>query len=164
MRLYAALKRANIPLAVPAAHLWVEQDSIERRERKHQREIDQRITALRAVEILNPLTDKEIASIAESLGYAPFNAGETITRQGAVAHYLYIIVRGVAEVRVEYDSTDKVVAKIEAPSFFGEMGLMTGEPRTATVVALTDCECYRLDKDVFHGILSVRQEMANEIS
>src|SRR5262249_14761166 len=141
-RVYAALKRANIPLALPAAHVWVDQDTTERRERKHQHEIDQRIAALRTVEILSPLTNEEISSMADRLHYAPFNAGEKMTCQGAIAHYLYIVTRGIAEVRVEYEGRDNAVAKIEAPGFFGEMGLMTGEPRTATVIAVTDCECY----------------------
>jgi CRP-like cAMP-binding protein len=44
------------------------------------------------------------------------------------------------------------------------MGLMTGEPRSATVVALTDVECYRLDKDTFQAILHSRPEIAEDIS
>jgi CRP-like cAMP-binding protein len=44
------------------------------------------------------------------------------------------------------------------------MGLMTGEPRSATVIAITDVECYRLDKAAFHKILGDRPEIASEIS
>jgi len=44
------------------------------------------------------------------------------------------------------------------------MGLMTGEPRQATVIAATDVDCYRLDKEAFHQIILGRKEIAKEIS
>ena len=56
------------------------------------------------------------------------------------------------------------MATIDAPGFFGEMGMMTGEPRRADVVALTDVECYRLDKSGFERILHERPEIAAQIS
>jgi len=162
-RIYTALKRAGIPLAVPAAHLWVEQDA-ENRERKKLRETQRRRDALGALEFLRMLHDDEREHAAEGLRYALFAPGETITKQGAVAHWLYIIVEGVAEVRVDVDGRDKPVAKIHAPGFVGEMGLMTGEPRSATVIALTEVECYRLDKATFNKIISDRPEMVHEMS
>jgi small-conductance mechanosensitive channel len=163
-RIFAALKRAGVPLAVPAAQLFVEEDDQERRERKKAREAEKRRAALSEVEILKPLTEDEIAKIAEGLRYAPFAAGETITKQGAIAHWLYIVTSGTAEVRVSGDGVEKTVAKIDAPGFFGEMGLMTGEPRLATVVALTPVECYRLDKEAFQKIMAERPEVAADIS
>jgi CRP-like cAMP-binding protein len=42
--------------------------------------------------------------------------------------------------------------------------MMTGEPRTATVIALSDIECYRLDQEAFHDILKSRPEIAENIS
>jgi small-conductance mechanosensitive channel/CRP-like cAMP-binding protein len=163
-RIYASLKRAQIPLAVPAATIWVEQDDAEHRDRKRQRELDRRLKALAAVEFLKPLRHEELAAIADRLRYAPFAPGEPITRQGAVAHWLYIMMDGSAEVRVNFEGAEKVIAKLDSPDFFGEMGLMTGAPRSATVVALTEVECYRLDKEAFHRIMHERPEIAREIS
>ena len=57
-----------------------------------------------------------------------------------------------------------MVATIHAPSFFGEMGLMTGAPRSATIVARGEVLCYRIDKADFHGIVAQRPEIATEIS
>ncbi len=163
-RIYTALKRANIPLAIPGARLWVEQDDLEHRERKKRNEAERRAKALEAVEFLRTMRDDERAYVAERLKYALFAPGETITKQGAVAHWLYIIVGGMAEVRVSIEGQDRAIAKIQAPGFVGEMGLMTGEPRTATVVALTEVECYRLDKEAFNKIVTDRPEIAGEIS
>ena len=58
----------------------------------------------------------------------------------------------------------KDVACIEAPGVFGEMGLMTGEPRSADVVARTDIECYRFDKNAFNHVMQARPEVAAEFS
>lgn len=165
VRIYSALKRASIPLAVPAAQLFIEQDDPDRRERKRKRDLQQRVDALRTVAFFKSLHDEELRKVAEGLRYAPFAAGETITRQGAVAHWLYVITEGSAEVRLRIDGgPDKLVATLKAPDFCGEMGLMTGEPRTATVVATSDVECYRLDKETFHKILDDRPEIAEDIS
>jgi small-conductance mechanosensitive channel/CRP-like cAMP-binding protein len=163
-RVYAALKRAGIPLALPGAQLWVEQEGTESRERKQKKEMDRRLAALASAEFLRPLRPDELQRIAEKLRYAPFAPGETMMQQGTVAHWFYLVVAGTAEVRVSVEGIEKPVAKIEAPNFFGEMGVMTGEPRAATVVALTDVECYRVGKEAFNDILRDRPEIAAEIS
>jgi small-conductance mechanosensitive channel len=163
-RIYTALRRAGIPLARPTQTLFVkpaEQES-ERSERHRQ----ERLAALESVEILHPLTPEERASLVDHLEVAPYAAGETITRQGAVAHWLYILQGGEVEVRRRLDEADlaKTVARLRAPGFFGEMGMLTGEARRADVVAMTDVECYRLDKTGFERILHDRPEIAAEIS
>jgi small-conductance mechanosensitive channel/CRP-like cAMP-binding protein len=163
-RVYTALKRAGIPLALPAAQLFVDSDELARRERRLERERAARLHAIRSVQLLRPLHEPEIVTMAEKLRYAPFCAGEKITRQGAVAHWLYILTEGSAEVWMNEGGAERLLATISAPGFFGEMGLMTGEPRTATVTAKTDVECYRLDKEAFHAILRDRPEVAAEIS
>lgn len=164
-RVFAALRRAGIPLAVPAAMRFIEEHDHERRARKQQKELERRREALGKVEILKPLTPEELTMVAEGLSFVPFAAGEVITKQGAIAHFLYIVTSGTAEVRVRGDEgAETVVAKIEAPGFFGEMGLMTGEPRMATVTALTPVECLRLDKEAFRRIMTQRPEVAADIS
>ena len=52
-----------------------------------------------------------------------------------------------------------MVATLTAPDFFGEMGLMTGEPRKADVVAKTDVECFRLPQATFETVLTGRPEI-----
>jgi small-conductance mechanosensitive channel/CRP-like cAMP-binding protein len=163
-RIYFALKRAGIPLARPASTLFVtpEEDEAVRAARHTAR----RVSALEHVELFQPLTDAERQSLAEHLKPVPFTAGETVTKQGAVAHWLYILCDGSVEVRrhAEESSLARAVAKIDAPGFFGEMGLLTGEPRRADVVALTDIDCYRLDKPGLEHVLQERAEIAAQIS
>ena len=56
------------------------------------------------------------------------------------------------------------VAQITAPDIFGAMGLVTGEPRSADVVAVTDVECFRLPKESFEKVLLARPEIAHGLS
>jgi small-conductance mechanosensitive channel/CRP-like cAMP-binding protein len=189
-RVHTALKRAAIPLARPVQTLFVspEEDNAAQAERRKER----RVAAIERVDLFSALTTDERNFIADHLVYAPFAAGETVTKQAAVAHWLYVLCTGVVEIRRHPEDappdlteavapkvssvsrahaqnrTDasfvKVVARIEAPNFFGEMGLMTGEPRTADVVAITDIECYRLDKQGLQRILEERPEVAEQFS
>jgi CRP-like cAMP-binding protein len=99
-------------------------------------------------------------------------AGETITRQGAVAHWLYVLTSGTVEIRMTFDpdgegplpAQRRIVAALNAPDVFGEMGLMTGEARAADVVATSDVDCFRLDKATFEQVLLGRPEIATELS
>lgn len=165
-RIYFALRRAGIPLSIPAQTLFVTADDLERRERKGVEEIADRVTTLRQIELFRTLTDDERQALAGRLRVAPFSRGEAMTRQDAEAHWLYVITKGDAEVRVSVDGSgvSDSVATLHAGDFFGEMGMMTGERRAATVMALSNVECYRLDKEGFHDILQRRPEIAEDIS
>src|SRR5262249_1615670 len=106
----------------------------------------------------------EIRTVAAGLEPAPFAAGDLITRQGAIAHWLYLLVTGEVDVAIDGGGARHVVASLHGPTVFGEMGLLTGEPRQATVVARTACECYRLRKAVFEDVLVKRPGLADRIS
>lgn len=165
-RIYSALKRANIPLSIPAQSLFITEEDAERRERKTEREIRHRIEALQHVDLFHTLTDEEMRQLAARISVAPFVHGEAMTRQGAEAHWLYVITKGEAEVRISVDGNElnKKVATLHAGDFFGEMGMMTGARRSATVVATIDTECYRIDKEAFQDIVRRRPEIAEDIS
>ncbi len=164
-RVHAALRRAGIPLARPSTttfHHTEDADGVgQRQERRRRRGLD----TLHAVDLFRSLTDDELDHLSKRLVFSPFDTGETITRQGATAHWLYLIHSGTVEVRTTVDGAEpRVVRRLEAPDFFGEMGLMTGEPRLASVVALSPVICYRLDKDAFQQVLTDRPPLAAVLS
>ena len=165
-RIFVALKRAGIPLSIPAQALFTTRDdSAERRGEKNKQDLDKRQHALAGVDLFNHMTDAERSKLAVALVYSPFTKGETVTQQGATAHWLYIIITGSVSIRVKSDAgVEREVAQLSNGHFFGEMSLMTGELRSATVVALSDVECYRLDKAAFKTVISLRPELAKEIA
>ncbi|MCX5742843.1 MAG: mechanosensitive ion channel family protein [Proteobacteria bacterium] len=171
-RVYTALKRAGIPLAIPAVMNLTEVNDAERQERRQQREIDRYQAALETVPLFASLTPEELRTLAEGMSPAIYVKDEVITKQGAKANWLYVMTSGRADVRTRVDidgagpapETSKVVATIAAPNFFGEMGLMTGEPRGADVVAVVDTECLRLGRETFERVLLGRPEIAEAIA
>ena len=91
--------------------------------------------------------------------------GETLTRQGAEGHWLYLILKGEVSVHVRSEEgLEKEVARLGAGDFFGEMSLMSGARRSATVVAETPVECYRLDRTAFQQIIRERPEIAEPVA
>lgn len=163
--IYYALKRANIPLSIPAQAVFVTEETSERKAKKEERSIAHRLEALSHVELLYHLTLEERHKTAERLVPAPFAKGDVITRQGDEAHWLYILMDGQVDVIVNNEKGQlRRVAELGPGNFFGEMGLMTGEPRSATVVARTEVDCYRLDRETFREILHARPALADGLS
>ncbi len=165
VRIYVALKRAGIPLAVPGQAIWMSVDDPQHKQLKLEREIQNRVNLLEQIDMFRQLTGEDRLRLAEGMRPAPFGRGEIITRQDSAAHWLYVLTKGEVEVRVRGEgSVEKLVTRMGAPNVFGEMGVMTGERRTASVVAATEVECYRIDKEVFKSVLRNRPEMVEIIS
>jgi small-conductance mechanosensitive channel len=164
LRIVAALERAGIGMSIPAQRVFLTMQGETRTRRKHLEEVRRRTAALEHVTLLKPLTDAERAEIAERVLVAPFHRGEIILRQGSEAHYLYILAVGSVEISVTEEGQSRVITRIDAGEAFGEMGLMTGEPRNATATAVTEVVCYRLDKAGFQDILQRRPEIAETLA
>jgi len=166
VRVYYALARAGIKISIPSRSIVVAQTDSEVQARSRTQEAKRRVAALRGVDIFQTLTDEEVLTLADRLKPTPFAKGEAITRQGAEADWLYIVYAGQAEVRVhaETGAAFQSVARIKAGDLLGEMGLLTGEPRSATVVALGDMGCYRLDREGFKDVLARRPQIAESIA
>lgn len=168
VHVFAALARAGIAPAVPEQYLRIEKESEKLEALRRGRELQRRVDFLRRIDLFRVLTEEELRQIAEALIYAPFANGDVITRQGAIAHWLYILTQGRVEVMLTApDGSQSHLAHIDADDevgFFGEMGLMTGEPRSATVIARSDVVCYRLDKVAFESVVQARPAIAEEIS
>jgi small-conductance mechanosensitive channel/CRP-like cAMP-binding protein len=165
-RIFFALARARIKLSMPAHAIFMTQDDEARGREKASEELERQLKALRAVDVLRSLGEEDLVQLAGELRYAPFTRGEVLTRQGAEAHWLYLIVEGTVSVRVRNEDTglEREVNQLGPGNFFGEMSLMTGERRTATVVALSDVECYRLGADSFRRVIAARPEQAEQLA
>ena len=161
----AALQRNGIRLATDDHSIHLVKEGSAHQEAVRDREMKRRLKAIISIELFARLSEAEQRHLAEHLINAPFARGDIMTRQGAVAHWLYIIVSGEAEAWWQPPEGPRRLLEKRGPgSVFGEIGLMTGAPRRATVVATTDVEAYRLDKDGFREIIEGRPELADSLS
>jgi small-conductance mechanosensitive channel len=165
VHLFTAFQRIGIRIAEPQQTVHLVEEDEAHAEAVRKREMQRRLVAVSGVDLFSSLSDEERAAVVDRLQYAPFAHGDVITKQGKTSHWLYIIVSGEAEIVHEKpDGTRLRVGTVESGGFFGEMGLLTGAPRTATVIATADVECYRLDKAAFQGLLTSRPQLAEDIS
>lgn len=162
----AALQREGIRLAVADQTIHLVEENKAHREEVRARELERRVDAISRIDLFARLSDDEKRELAHRLIAAPFAKGDTLFRQGAIAHWLYIIASGEAEAWWQPpDGGPQRLIDTRGPgSVFGELGLMTGAPRRSTVIAISDIEAYRLDKAGFEHIIRARPELAEGIS
>jgi small-conductance mechanosensitive channel len=164
IRIWFALRRAGISMSIPASTVFLTHETPERESRKAERELAQRLRALEKVDLFSGLSAKLKRQLAEQLEPAPFARGEAVTHEGDLDDGLYMIVEGEAVVRIGKLGEERDVARLAAGQFFGEMSLMTGEARTATVIAATEMLCYRMRKVAFQEILEQTPAIADQIA
>ncbi|MCH2219134.1 MAG: mechanosensitive ion channel family protein [Dechloromonas sp.] len=165
VHILATLQRNGIRLATDDHTIHLVEEGAKHRKEVESRELQRRLQAINGIELFARLSDTEKLHLAEHLVKAPFARGDIITRQGAIAHWLYIMVSGEAEAWWQPPEGPRRLLEKRGPgSVFGEIGLMTGAPRRATVVASTNVEAYRLDKAGFQSIIEQRPELADMLS
>lgn len=131
------------------------------------RELDrktQRDALLSRVELFEPLHSDELTQLAGALVELRCRAGQEIVRQGEPGASLFIVVDGLLEVRVGGGDEQKVVGRVGPGEFFGEISLLTGSPRGATVIALTEATLFELSHEVISPILHHRPQVAEAMS
>lgn len=83
-------------------------------------------------------------------GQQTFNPGDLIIRQGEPAEQFYIIVEGIVEVfHQPAEAPETIIARLESGSYFGEIGLLEGSKRTASIRAITPTRLLMFDRETF---------------
>jgi CRP/FNR family cyclic AMP-dependent transcriptional regulator len=105
--------------------------------------------ALRAIPLFADLSDRHLRRVARLAILAEFRENTSVVREGSRAHSFFVILDGRA--RVERGGV--VTAGLVAGDAFGEMALLDGEPRSASVIAETDVTALRIAGDPFRALL-----------
>jgi small-conductance mechanosensitive channel/CRP-like cAMP-binding protein len=121
---------------------------------------------LRDVAILAPLPDDAHEAIAAATRIHRYAKGETILRRGAAGDSMFVVHSGEISVRVnDPDETGAHEIAVLGPGrIFGEMALLTGERRTADVVALDDVVALEIGKDSLQPVLQKHPDLVKSIS
>ena len=105
---------------------------------------------------------QEILQLASYMVLADFPRGAWLCREGRYDRFLYIIVSGSAEVIKESAVHESaVIATLLEGQTLGEMSLIDGEPRSASVRARTDCQVLALSSNAFNHLLDERPRLGN---
>jgi len=111
----------------------------------------------------------EMVAVIQGLKLLSFDKGKVIIKQGEKGDSLYMLTAGSVRAFIRKDGKQVKVGDLEEGAFFGEVSILTGKPRSATIVALTNCELLELDRPTLDGIvkkhphvLDVMQEFGRE--
>jgi len=161
-QIWYALKRNDISIPFP-----IREVSFAHIERAHQARAAAETRAaieeeMSRVPVMAALSAEVRALLASRVRVLPFGAGETVVWEGEPGDSMYIIHSGACEIlKDDGNGSNSRVAVIRRGDFFGEMSLLTGEKRTATVRAIEDSRFIFIDKPLFAAMISSKPEIAS---
>ena len=141
------------PIQVQYEKAWDEPDAAT--------QVQERGRLLAGVDLFGGLSDDAREAIARSVRSRTFGDGESIVRQGEPGESMFVIGSGRAVVVLEPDRRE--VATIESGGYFGEMSLLTGEPRTATVIARGDTVVLEIGAELFRHLAASSPQAIEQV-
>jgi small-conductance mechanosensitive channel len=154
---YYAFRRSGIeipyPIQTEIQKEWVPPDEEAR--------VAERLAVLARLELFAPLDEEHRRAVAAATKIVRFGTGEMIVREGEPGDSMYIVVSGCAAVVTGPDRRE--LAKIEEGGYFGEMSLLTGERRSATVVARGDVDLMEVTAPVFRDLADASPQTVEQV-
>lgn len=114
---------------------------------------------LAAVPIFSELSKADLRSISRLMTTTTVKEGKNLTKQGQIGREFVIILEGKADVMIDF----RRVATLTSGDFFGELSLLSGDPRNATVVAQTDMLAQVLTRQEFIALLDEKPVVAKKL-
>jgi small-conductance mechanosensitive channel len=123
--------------------------------------LEARLSLLGAVDLFHVLRTEEREHLANAMVPRLFGAGERIIEEGAAGQTFYVVASGTVAVTTRRGVE---VTRLARGQYFGEMSLLTGEPRSATVVAVDDSVLFELDRPGFAELFEMHPGLATQLS
>ncbi|PWT81324.1 MAG: hypothetical protein C5B44_04010 [Acidobacteria bacterium] len=158
-RIWYAFRRAGLSFAFPTRTIHVE--------RKTTAEVGRGSAVtdrLAAVDIFAPLSVEETAMLAKASVSHVFAPGELVIRAGDPGSSMFVVHNGRVSVQINENGRPRMVATLNEGDFFGEMALFTGEPRTASVVALEETEVLEIGHDAMKRVFETNPDLVASLS
>ena len=118
------------------------------------------IEILKQIPFFANLSDEDLEAIGQKVQMQYFGVDQVIFEQGDYGEEMYIIKRGKVQVLRDFS----ILAVLEDNAFFGEMALVSEEPRNATIKAVEETECLVLSKPHFRELLESKPSIAEAVS
>ena len=158
-RIWYAFRRERITMPYPTQNIQWHQAS-ERDPHTDEDRVSDRMVTLGRVDFLGALPEQSLRDLALSARRKLYGSGEIIIEQGDLGEEFYVISRG----EVAVYSGDRELARLSEGQFFGEMSLMTGAPRSATIRAVGPCEMVVINKPSMQEVLESHPELIPRIT
>lgn len=160
--LYYRLEREGLKIPFPIRDVRMRQE--ESPDERQRVEVERKRRFVASMDLFSSLSQEEQEEIAQCLERIMFAVDEPVIRQGEQGDSMFLIERGRIRVVIEEDSVAHQVAQLSDGQYFGEMALLTGEPRTATAIAISDVHAYMLRKETFRNVLIKHPQIVERIS
>lgn len=123
--------------------------------------INGRAVRVREFRCFESLSDGEATAVAPHLELMQLAAGQELFHQGDPGDSVYLLLAGQVEIRIAVPGQDdRVLSVLESGAIFGEVSLLLNQPRTATAVAVTDIEVWRVAREFFQTALERHEAWA----
>ena len=119
---------------------------------------------LAGVALFSTLTVQEKAALASQMRRRDYKPGQVIVEVGTIMQALFVVSYGVLVNSAQENGHPREVARLATGDYFGESGLLTGEPLNGQVSALTRAVIYEISKDALSPLLKARPAIAEELS
>jgi small-conductance mechanosensitive channel/CRP-like cAMP-binding protein len=163
--LWYQFKREGIDIPMPVRNINVRQTTPESLKLECEQQSADILARMEKVDILSPLSKAELKKLVSRLSIKTFAAGEVPVHQGDAGDSFYIIKSGKVDVIVEkVPGESAVVATLGPGNFFGEISLLTGATRTASIHVKEDAEFIVIDKESFTSTLVNNPSIAESLS
>lgn len=160
-RVWYVFQRENIEFAYPTRTIHVETKMQDHVFEETTMDIFDRLSE---VQIFAPLTDEETQKLAASSLVRVFAPNEAIVRKGQQGGSMFVVHRGSVKIQVMENGFPRTINTLHEGDIFGEMGLFTGEPRTATVVATEETEVLEINNAAVKPLLEDNPDLVAALS